>query len=75
MQKIKRNKENRGKVLLREYRESIQISQTQLAHMVGVNPRTISAYEMGSRNPSIKVALKIARIFSLKVDDIFPIKD
>ena len=57
---------------LRKYRfEHDQISQQELANAVGVSRLTIHSIENGKFNPSALLALKIARFFSVKFEDIF----
>ena len=75
VKKIKRNKKNKNDVLLREYREMWGYSQKQVAKFVDINQRTISTYELGIRKPPIKTAVKLARLFHVQVDDIFPVED
>ena len=72
VKKIRRTKKNKNDILLREYREMLGMSQIQVAKMVDVNQRTISTYELGIRKPPIKTAIKLARLFHVHVDDIFP---
>ena len=60
------------KNFIRDFRyKSGQMTQQQLAEKVGVTRQTIIAIEKSSFNPSVKLALKIARIFNAKVEDIF----
>ena len=75
IKKIRRTKKNKKEVLLREYREMLGMSQMQVAKMVDVNQRTISTYELGIRKPPIKTAIKLARLFHVQVDDLFPIEE
>ena len=56
---------------LKEYRSSQGINQTELGKMVGVSRQTISLIERGDYSPSVTLALKIARIFQVSVEDIF----
>ena len=56
---------------LKEYRSSQGINQTELGKMVGVSRQTISLIERGDYSPSVTLALKIARIFQVNVEDIF----
>ena len=57
---------------LRRYRfESGEISQQELANMVGVTRLTIHSIETGKFNPSVKLALKIADYFNRSVEEIF----
>lgn len=70
--KISKRARKGKEILLREYRESIGLTQTELGKLVGVNPRTISAYELGTRKPSTKVAVKLTKIFNITLQDLFP---
>jgi putative transcriptional regulator len=57
---------------LRKYRfEHGEISQQDLANAVGVTRLTIHSIENGKFNPSSLLALKIARFFEVKFEDIF----
>ena len=57
---------------LRKYRfEHNEISQQDLANALGVTRLTIHSIEKGKFNPSTLLALKIARFFKAKVEDIF----
>lgn len=56
---------------IRVERATADISQQQLADSVSVSRQTINAIEKGRFVPSTVLALKIARHFNKKVDDIF----
>ena len=56
---------------LKEYRSSKGINQTELGKLAGVSRQTISLIERGDYSPSVTLALKIARIFKVSVEDIF----
>lgn len=56
---------------LKEYRARMGINQQQLGSMVGASRQTISLIERGDYSPSVTLALKIARVFSVNVEDIF----
>lgn len=58
-------------LVLREYREMMKLSQSDFGKLVGVTQRCISAYETGHRKPSLKVAIKIAKLCKCNVADIF----
>lgn len=45
---------------IRRIRENRNITQHELAEMVGKNPRTISSWECGTRNPSGKDLRRVA---------------
>ena len=55
--------------------ESGEISQQELANMVGVTRLTIHSIETGKFNPSVKLALKIGRFFNKSVEDIFYLEE
>lgn len=64
--KLKKNK-------LREYREEKRLSQEKLAEKVKVTRQTIISIETGRYVPSLELALKLAKLFQVKVEDIFGI--
>ena len=51
------------------------ITQAQLADLVGVSRQTINAIELGKYNLSTILALKIAKIFGQSVNDIFELDE
>jgi putative transcriptional regulator len=58
---------NRLKVLRAEQ----DWSQALLAEKLGVSRQTINALETGKYDPSLELAFKIARLFGLRIEDIF----
>ncbi|WP_457565292.1 helix-turn-helix transcriptional regulator [Caldithrix abyssi] len=61
---------------IRYYRHiTNEMTQQQLAQKVNVARQTIIAIEKGSFNPSVKLALKIAHVFQIKVDDLFELDE
>ncbi len=50
------------------------ITQAQLAERVKVSRQTINAIEKGKFNLSTILALKIAKVFECKVDEIFELE-
>lgn len=56
---------------LKELRKAKKMSQQELAQLVGVRRETIVHLENNRYNPSLEMALKIAEIFQLPVEDIF----
>ena len=52
-------------------RKSVGLSQEKFARMMRVSRQTISLIERGDYSPSVTLALKIARIFQVSVEDIF----
>lgn len=45
--------------------------QADLAIIVKVRRETISSLEQGKYNPSLKLAMDIAKVFKLSVEEIF----
>ncbi|WP_066720189.1 helix-turn-helix transcriptional regulator [Clostridium sp. Marseille-P299] len=56
---------------LKEYRAKINVNQTEMGNLIGVSRQTISQIERGDYSPSVTLALKIAKVFDVKVEDIF----
>lgn len=55
-------------------RAKMGISQTDLAERVGVSKQTIHSVETGRFVPSTVLALKIARFFDVRVEEIFELE-
>lgn len=56
---------------LKEYRAKISVNQQEMGALVGASRQTISLIERGDYSPSVTLALKIAKIFKVPVEDIF----
>jgi len=56
---------------LKEYRAKINVNQQEMGKLVGVSRQTISQIERGDYSPSVTLALKIAKVFNVHVEDIF----
>ena len=56
---------------LKEARAMKQISQRELAEMVGVSRNTISSMETGQFNPTAKLALIICIALDKKFEELF----
>ena len=56
---------------LKEYRAKIKVNQTEMGNLVGVSRQTISQIERGDYSPSVTLALKIAKVLNVSVEDIF----
>lgn len=56
---------------LKEYRARLGINQSELGKRSGVSRQTISLIERGDYSPSVTLALKLAHIFEVSVEDIF----
>ena len=60
---------------LRVERAILNVTQAELAERVNVSRQTINTIEAGKYTPSTVLALKIARVFGKKVEDIFFLED
>jgi putative transcriptional regulator len=49
-------------------------TQAELAQRVGVSRQTINSIETGRFEPSLTLALKLARLFELPVESIFKLE-
>lgn len=59
------------KVKLKEFRIKRNLTQEELAERVGVRRETIVFLEQGKYNPSLKLALSIAKELKTPIDEIF----
>ncbi len=48
-----------------------EMTQQQLAELVGVTRQTINAIELRKYSPSLEVAFKIAHVFELPLESVF----
>ncbi len=56
---------------LRVLRAEREWSQGELADRLGVSRQTINALETGKYDPSLDLAFKIARLFEMKIEEVF----
>ncbi len=56
---------------LKSARAALDISQQQLADMVGVSRQTISAIEKGDYNPTIHLCISICKVLGKTLDELF----
>lgn len=63
------------KTRMHEYRKDMNLQQAELAEMVGVRRETIGKLENDKYNPSLKLAMDIAKIFGKSVEDVFYFAD
>ena len=56
---------------IKEYRERAGLRQSELAELVGARRETIVHLENGKYNPSLKLAMEIAKVFHVPVEDLF----
>ena len=60
---------------IKEYRLKTNMKQGDLAKRVGVRRETIGNIEAGKYNPSLFLAWKIAKEFSVTIEEIFNITE
>ncbi len=58
-----------------EIRKLHKITQEGLANMVGVTRQTIISIENGKYQASLLLALKIAKVFNMPLEEIFIMED
>ena len=58
-------------IRLKEVRKEKNISQQELADMVGVSRNTISSLETGQYEPTAKLALVLAVALDMKFEELF----
>lgn len=63
------------KNILKIERARHSLTQQGLAEKIGVSRQTINAMESNKYVPSTVLALKIARLFQLKVEEIFLLEE
>lgn len=56
---------------IKEYRENAGMKQAELAELVNVRRETIVCLENGKYNPSLRLAMDIAKIFNVSVEELF----
>ena len=60
---------------IEEIRKVRGINQEELAKALCVSRQTISSLENGRYNPSLKLAMDIAKVFRVTVEDLFEFVD
>jgi putative transcriptional regulator len=60
---------------VRVMRAAAGLSQAQLAAALGVSRQTVNAIETGRYNPTLPLAIAIARFFERPVEELFHVDD
>lgn len=60
---------------LKEYRAKLGVNQQEMGVLVQTSRQTISQIERGDYSPSVTLALKIAKVCGVSVEDIFQYED
>ena len=56
---------------IKELRARDGLTQIELAQRVGIRRETIVFLEKGKYNPSLKLAHDIAKVFRMKIEEVF----
>lgn len=52
-----------------------EMTQAELADLIGVTRQTIIAIEQGRYSPSLEMAFQMARVFGVPLEDVFQYPD
>lgn len=63
------------KTKMLELRKAHNMQQAELAELVGVRRETIGKLENGRYNPSLKLAMDIAKVFGKRVEEVFSFQE
>lgn len=55
---------------IKKYRTSIKMTQQEFAERLGVTGASVSAYENGTRYPSLDIVVKISKILNITTDEL-----
>lgn len=56
---------------IKEYRKQIKLTQEELASKLGVTRQTIIAIENDKYNPTLELAMRLAKYLDTTVEDLF----
>ena len=59
---------------IKECRQQQAMTQESLAEAVGVSRQTIIAMEKGNYTPSLMLAMQLAQVFKVSVEELFSLK-
>ena len=60
---------------LKVFRAILNVNQQEMGHLCGVSRQTISLIERGDYSPSITLALTIAKVCGVTVEEIFYLQE
>jgi len=63
------------KTRIKELRARYDMTQDELAKLVGVRRETIVFLEKGKYNPSLKLAYDISKILHSRIEEVFSFED
>ncbi len=59
------------RAFMKTKREELGFTQAETAEKVGIARTTYTNIELGEKNPSFEIMLKLKEVFKVKKDDIF----
>jgi putative molybdopterin biosynthesis protein len=74
MDSVKQENPTETENRVREKRQTLHLSQKQLADLAGITRQAICAVEANQYSPSTSVALKLAQVLRCRVEDLFYLK-
>ena len=63
------------KNIIREKRKELGLSQEELAKRCGVSRQTVNAIENNKYDPSLPLAMRLARCLQTTVEELFQLED
>lgn len=60
---------------LKEHRAALNVNQQEMGRLCSVSRQTISLIERGDYSPSVALALKIAKVCGVTVEDVFYLQE
>ena len=59
---------------VREFRKKQELTQDELADLIGVSRQTINAIEKDKFDPSLPTAFKLSKLFKTSIEELFIFK-
>ncbi len=60
---------------IKQLRKALGLRQEDLANLLNVSRQTIIAIENDKYNPTLELAMRLAKLLKASVEDIFTLKD
>ena len=60
---------------VKEFRKQFQLTQEELASKLGVTRQTIIAVENDKYNPTLELAMRLARYLNTTIEELFTLED
>ena len=72
---VTRRRDRTLKKRLKERRAALNVNQQEMGRLCGVSRQTISLIERGDYSPSVTLALTIAKVCGVTVEDVFYLQE